>query len=291
MSINVNISQALTKGIVALADSDDRYADAKVDAQLLLCHVLAKNSAYLMTWPERVLAPRQLEQYQDYIARRQAGEPVAYIVGERGFWSLNLTTNPSTLIPRADTECLVECAIELSPAKSGKMLDLGTGTGAIALAFASEKPDWQVHACDYNKEAVVLARSNVEQCKEQLNPARIEIVQSHWFDAYEQQHLASFDLIVSNPPYIDKNDVHLCEGDLRFEPHSALIAHQDGYGDIFTIVTAAKRFLNSPGWLMIEHGCEQGEKIRQFFQKQGFEQVQTKQDLALNERFTIGCWQ
>ncbi|NQZ08347.1 MAG: peptide chain release factor N(5)-glutamine methyltransferase, partial [Algicola sp.] len=223
------------------------------------------------------------------IERRQTGEPVAYLTGERGFWTLNLKTNSATLIPRADTECLVEHALATVEQAQAKVLDLGTGTGAIALSLATEKPGWAVHACDFSVDAVDLARLNLVQVKRDGFDVNVSIQHSDWFVAYEQQHLASFDLIVSNPPYIDPQDHHLDEGDLRFEPQSALVAQNQGYADIFYIIEQAGRFLKPSGWLMIEHGALQGTQVRQCFEQHHFSQVETIKDLAQNERFTVGC--
>lgn len=280
----------------AIAQLSECSPSAKVDAQLLLCAVIDQNTTYLFTWPEKPLQAEQLEQYLALVVRRQLGEPVAYLTGERGFWTLNLATNRCTLIPRADTECLIECVLGFDEGVEGhgqisaelpdnaKILDLGTGTGAIALALASEKPQWQTHACDVNVNIVALAQQNARQ--NGING--VTIVLSHWFSAYEADHLASFDLIISNPPYIDKDDVHLQQGDVRFEPTSALVADQQGLADIIHIVTHARRFLKSGGWLMIEHGFEQGELVRDIYRQQGFARVITKKDLSDNDRFTIG---
>jgi release factor glutamine methyltransferase len=287
MSI-VSIEQALKQAIEQLSLISP---SARVDAQLLLCFVLDKNTTYLFTWPEKQLEPLQLSSFEALIKRRSHGEPVAYLTGERGFWSLNLKTTNCTLIPRADTECLVECAIETVTGDNAKMLDLGTGTGAIALAIASEKEGWQIHACDFNQAAVDLANLNVQQMVKDNMLAQsttVTIVQSDWFSAYEAQHLVSFDLIVSNPPYIDERDKHLDEGDLRFEPSSALVAKDSGFADIFYIIRHAERFLKPQGWLMIEHGFEQGKAVRQCFCEHRFVQVKTRKDLAGNDRFTLG---
>jgi release factor glutamine methyltransferase len=190
------------------------------------------------------------------------------------------------LIPRADTESLVEFAIERVTSEHAKVLDLGTGTGAIALAIASEYDCWDIHACDFNSAAVELANRNARQLADRQGA--ITIVQSDWFGAYDSDHFKSFDLIVSNPPYIDANDEHLEQGDLRFEPDSALVADNKGYADIFHIIEQAGKFLKPGGWLMIEHGFEQGAMVRQHFAKYGYADVQTKKDLGDNDRFTVG---
>jgi release factor glutamine methyltransferase len=279
------IEQAVATGIKQLVSTSP---SAKVDAQLLLCFVLDKNTTHLFTWPEKVLESTQQHAFLQLIERRKAGEPVAYLTGERGFWTLNLKTNSATLIPRADTECLVEHALATVEQAKAKVLDLGTGTGAIALSLATEKPGWTVHACDFSTDAVELAKLNLAQVKRDGFDVNVSIEHSDWFEAYEQQHMASFDLIVSNPPYIDSQDCHLEEGDLRFEPKTALVAQNQGYADIFTIIEQAGRFLKPVGWLMIEHGAMQGAQVRQCFEQRHFSQVETIKDLAQNERFTVG---
>jgi release factor glutamine methyltransferase len=266
----------------------DNDADAKVDAQVLLCHVLDQTTTHLYTWPEKILTAEQANAFEQLVSRRNAGEPVAYLTGERGFWTLNLKTSNCTLIPRADTECLVECALELLPLSRAKVLDLGTGTGAIALALASENPKWQVHGCDYNKEAVALARLNAQQCALELGGAKVNFIHSDWFSAYTDSYHHDFDLIVSNPPYIAPDDQHLLRGDLRYEPTTALVAEDNGYSDICHIIGHAKHFLKPGGILMLEHGFEQGEKVRQYFDEHGYIKVSTRKDYSQNERFTFG---
>ena len=286
----MNLAQAVNFGIEQLSTSSDgaNAGSEKLDAQLLLCSVIGQSPTYLLTWPEKVMDEQHSEAYKQLIQRRKLGEPVAYLTGERGFWSLDLKTDSCTLIPRPDTESLVEYAIELGLGDKAKILDLGTGTGAIALAIASEQPLWDIHACDLNAEAVKLAQFNAQ--KNALDSSRVTIIQSDWFAAFEADHLASFDLIVTNPPYVDKDDNHLKQGDLRFEPMSALVAADNGFADIVHIVSQAGRFLTPGGSLMVEHGFAQGEQVRTIFQQQGFSGILTKTDLAENDRFTVGCW-
>lgn len=279
---SLTIEQALKQAYDILADTSDSH---KVDARMLLCHVLAQNPTYLYTWPDKILAPEQLQSFDHCVARRAKGEPVAYITGERGFWSFSLKTNDSTLIPREETECLVECALTMVNQSNAKVLDLGTGTGAIALALAVERPGWQVLACDYNADAVDLAKDNAQT----LNIDNIAICQSDWFTAF-QGHESSFDMIVSNPPYVAPDDPHLKQGDLRFEPVGALAAKDQGFADIFHIIDKARAFLKPGGVLMIEHGFEQGAQIRQQFVDSGYQQVSTKKDLSDLERFSLGLW-
>ena len=199
---------------------------AQLDAELLLAFVLEKPRSYLYTWPDKTVTEAQVAAFMTLLERRQRGEPVAYLLGRQGFWTLDLQVAKHTLIPRADTELLVESALQLADASSTlKVLDLGTGTGALALALASERPLWAVTGVDRIESAVALAQNN----QRQLQLANVEFLSSHWFSALTAQR---YDLIVSNPPYIADNDPHLQQGDVRFEPLSALVSGPDGLDDI-----------------------------------------------------------
>jgi len=266
------------KKLQAVSDS------AALDIELLLCHCLDKDRSYLRAWPERAVPNEQVEQFLQLLERRINGEPVAYIVGERGFWSLDLKVSPSTLIPRPETELLVEKTLQLmAGTRRARVLDLGTGTGAIALALASEKTEWQIVASDIQPDAVLLAQSN--RAKYAFD--NVSIVQSSWF-----QHIGdkSFDIIVSNPPYIDPNDQHLDIGDVRFEPRSALVAENNGLADLEQIIRGAGAYLNSSGWLLLEHGYDQSGAVQTLMQQAGFKQVFTEQDLSGWGRITGGQW-
>jgi release factor glutamine methyltransferase len=207
---------------------------------------------------------------------------VAYILGQQGFWKLDLDVAPHTLIPRPETEMLVEAALELVPAFAPtRVLDLGTGTGAIALALASERPVWQVTAVDRVLEAVALAERN----RQRLHLDNAKVLSSHWFSALEGQR---FDLIISNPPYIAAEDPHLVAGDVRFEPSSALVAGTDGLDDLRMIIEQAPNYLNDDGWLLLEHGYDQGAAVRDLLSRHGFEKIQTRRDLGDHERITFG---
>ncbi|WP_022961235.1 peptide chain release factor N(5)-glutamine methyltransferase [Halopseudomonas pelagia] len=254
-----------------------------LDAQLLLAKVLGKSQSYLRTWPERELDADQLAAYELLMARRREGEPVAYLLGQQGFWSLDLHVSPATLIPRADTERLVELALELGPAGHARVLDLGTGTGAIALALASERADWQILGCDSIAQAVELAERN--RLAHQLVNARF--VQSDWFTALTAE---AFDLIVSNPPYIATADPHLQQGDVRFEPASALVSGVDGLDAIRHIVDQAPDYLQRKGWLLIEHGWDQAAAVRELLRQREFAAVQSWQDLVGHQRVSGGQW-
>ncbi|MDO9624398.1 MAG: peptide chain release factor N(5)-glutamine methyltransferase [Pseudomonas sp.] len=253
----------------------------QLDAELLLAHALGKSRSYLHTWPERELDAPQLERYQAALARRQAGEPVAYILGQQGFWSLELEVASHTLIPRPDTELLVETVLALLPATPAALLDLGTGTGAIALALASERPAWRLTGVDRVAEAVALAERN----RARLKLANASFVASHWFSALAGQR---YQLIVSNPPYIAADDRHLAEGDVRFEPSSALVAGADGLDDIRLIIQQSPDYLQAAGWLLLEHGFDQASAVRELLSARGFSAVQSRRDLGGHERISLG---
>lgn len=253
----------------------------RLDAELLLAAAIGKSRSYLHTWPERIVSSEDAEAYAGYLQRRRAGEPVAYILGQQGFWKIDLEVAPHTLIPRPDTELLVETALELQPASPAKVLDLGTGTGAIALALASDCPAWQVTAVDRVEEAVALAERN----RQRLGLDNVKVLASHWFSSLAGER---FDLIVSNPPYIAAQDPHLVEGDVRFEPSSALVAGADGLDDLRLIVSEAPQYLLAGGWLLLEHGYDQADAVRTLLVAQGFIDVASRKDLGGHERISLG---
>ena len=255
---------------------------ARLDVELLLAAALGKPRSFLHTWPERIVSSEAALKFASYLQRRQTGEPVAYILGQQGFWKLDLEVAPHTLIPRPETEMLVEAALELVPAfAQSQVLDLGTGTGAIALALASERPAWQVTAVDRVLEAVALAERN----RQRLQLDNAKVLSSHWFGSLEGKR---FDLIISNPPYIADEDPHLVTGDVRFEPNSALVAGADGLDDLRLIIDQAPAHLNPEGWLLLEHGYDQGAAVRDLLSSHGFEKIQTRRDLGDHERITFG---
>lgn len=257
---------------------------ARLDAELLLAQALGRERVWLRTWPEQAVDADGEQRFQALLARREAGEPVAYILGERGFWSLDLTVTPATLIPRADTERLVEVALELAPADQPlQVLDLGTGSGAIALALAAERPAWTVTAVDLSADALAVAATNGDRHKLK----NVRFLQSDWLSALPGQR---FGLIVSNPPYIAEGDAHLAEGDVRFEPATALTSGRDGLDAIRHIVAAAPDHLQAPGWLLFEHGYGQGAACRELLRAAGFAGVETRRDLGGQERVTLGRW-
>ncbi|MDA8516363.1 peptide chain release factor N(5)-glutamine methyltransferase [Citrobacter sp. Igbk 16] len=251
------------------------------DAEIILEFVTGKGRTYILAFGETQLTEAQCEQLNALVARRQRGEPVAHLTGVREFWSLPLFVSPATLIPRPDTECLVEQALARLPASPCRILDLGTGTGAIALALASERPDCTVTAVDRMQDAVELANRN------RLNLAidNVRVLQSDWFSALSGQQ---FEMIVSNPPYIDEQDPHLAQGDVRFEPLSALVAGENGLADIMLIIDQSRRVLTTGGYLLLEHGWQQGEAVRDAFTRAGYQAVETCRDYGGNERITLG---
>lgn len=255
---------------------------AQLDIDLLLCHVLACDASYLRTWPERTLDEQQASAFEQLFARRLGGEPVAYLIGERGFWNLVLAVNSHTLIPRPETELLVEVALELSLPAQTQALDLGTGSGAIALALASERPHWRVDGIDIDAASVDLASHNARR----NDLPAVGFHQSDWFS----EVTGSFDLLVSNPPYINAEDPHLEHGDVRYEPRRALVADRAGFADIETLADQGRQYLNAGGWLVFEHGFEQGAASRALLQSLGYQCVSTHQDLAGHDRVTAGQW-
>lgn len=273
-----SIANLTVQGQQFLAASSD---SAKLDVDILLSLVLQKARSYLFTWPEKKLSDEQLLEFINLLSRRAEGEPIAYITGVKEFWSLPFAVSKATLIPRPDTETLVELVLDLySDNKSITCLDLGTGTGAIALALASEKTTWKIDAIDFNHEAVALAQHNAKN----LNLTHVHIYQSDWFEGISKNN--KFDIIVSNPPYIDGDDINLTQGDVRFEPKSALVSTEQGLADIKHIANKARSFLNTDGKLFFEHGFEQGHFVRTILTDLGYKNAQTKPDLNGHERIS-----
>ncbi len=267
-------------------------AEAKVDAQALLQFVTQKSSAQLMAFAETPLSLPQQQRLTEYVTRRLQGEPIAYIVRERGFWTLDLAVSDKTLIPRPDTECLVETALSLianqfASNETLRILDLGTGTGAIALALAYElqqqQKNYQIIGVDRIAESVTLAKQNA--IRNQLT--QVEFLESDWFSALSTQQ---FQIIVSNPPYIAADDPHLQQGDVRFEPRSALVAENNGLADIEHIIDQGRRFIRKQGWLLLEHGWQQEEAVQTLFKRYNWQQIQTINDYGGNPRVTFAKW-
>lgn len=271
--------QWLTQAIARLGASDS----PRRDAEILLGHVTGKARTWILAFDETVLTAEQLAELEALLARRLNGEPVAHLVGQREFWSLPLFVSPATLIPRPDTECLVEQALVRLPQTACRILDLGTGTGAIALALASERADCKVTAVDFMPDAAALAARNAAHLA--LN--NVTVLQSDWFSALKGQRFA---MIVSNPPYIDETDPHLAEGDVRFEPRTALVAADQGLADLAHIIREGRQYLLPNAYMLLEHGWKQGEAVRTLFNEAGYLDVETCRDYGDNERLTLGRW-
>ncbi|HHR6028197.1 TPA: peptide chain release factor N(5)-glutamine methyltransferase [Providencia alcalifaciens] len=272
-------SEWLQQAVVRLSASDS----AKRDAQILLQYTTGRSRTYILAFDETELTSDEQTQLDALLMRREQGEPIAYIVGEREFWSLPLYVSPATLIPRPDTECLVEQALARLPNAECRILDLGTGTGAIGLALASELPNSCVVGVDFNPEAVALAQRN----QQRLALPNIQFSQSDWFASLPNE---LFDMIVSNPPYIDEGDIHLSQGDVRFEPSTALIADNQGFSDLEHIIATSKQYLKQQGWLLLEHGWQQGSTVRELFNENGYTNVETCLDYGGKERVSLGQW-
>ncbi|WP_213992264.1 peptide chain release factor N(5)-glutamine methyltransferase [Sodalis sp. dw_96] len=255
----------------------------KRDAEILLGFVTGRPRTWLLAFDETPLTAQQVLLLADLLARREAGEPIAYLTGEREFWSLRLKVSPVTLIPRPDTECLVEQALALVQEPLADVLDLGTGTGAIALALASERPGWRLTGIDVQSGAVALARENARNLG--LSNAAFEI--GSWYKSLQGQR---YTLIVSNPPYIDADDPHLGRGDVRYEPLGALVAASSGLADLAAVIDGAGAHLQPGGWLALEHGWQQGEAVRGLLFRAGFHRVGSRNDYGGNERVSMGQW-
>lgn len=265
--------------------AQDPYLHPKTDANILLQAVTKRSKSAIFAFGETELDQEEMSKLEEWLSRRLQGEPMAYILGEKEFWSLPLKVSAHTLIPRPDTERLVEIALEwaykrLEIQQTLQILDLGTGTGAIALALASELGDKaQITGVDFKSEAVSLAEIN----RQNLNFKNVTFFQSDWFSALENQQ---FDLIVSNPPYIDKDDKNLKYGDVRFEPLSALVAEQDGLSDLQKIIKNAPLHLYNKGALILEHGWQQAQAVQQIFKQHQWDEIISFQDYGGNDRLT-----
>ena len=255
----------------------------RLDAELLLAHALGRPRSYLYAWPEAQVEPVELELFQTLLARRVHGEPMAYLTGRREFWSLDLDVSPATLIPRPETELLVELALAKLPPEPCCMADLGTGSGAVALALAHERSDCRILACDASEDALSIARENSQR----LGIESVEFRLGDWLTALPPLR---FDMIVSNPPYVAAASPYLQQGDVRFEPQAALIGGADGLDAIRRIIEQSKTYLASGAWLLLEHGGEQGTAVRELLQQAGYRDIKTQRDLAGHERVSGGRW-
>lgn len=258
------------------------HETARIDAEVLLAYGINRNRAHLHSRPDEILSTEQLDRFTSLIRRRATGEPVAYLTGIREFWSMPLTVTNKTLIPRPETELLVEHALSrIETDAAMRVADLGTGCGAIALAIASERPLSHVVASDVDGQALNIARINAQQ----HNISNVEFRQGNWFAPMRGER---FHVITSNPPYIGEHDPHIRQGDLRFEPQGALIAGKDGLEAIINIVSGAKPYLLDAGWLIIEHGYKQQSRILELFAHEGYQHMQGKSDHAGHGRLVMG---
>lgn len=261
----------------------DHSDSAALDAELLLAYVLQKQRSFLYAWPEQVLSAAQQQQFQQLLAQRRQGKPIAHLLGVQEFWSLPFKISSDTLIPRPETELLVSTTLDLlNQYSTVRLLDLGTGSGAIALALAHERPQWHITATDSSAAALRIAKDNAEL----LELGNTGFIVSDWFEQLDAQ--TRFDVIISNPPYIDPADVHLQQGDVRFEPRSALVAEQQGLADLYHIIEHSQDYLYSGGWLLLEHGYDQGPQVSQHLHQYDYENIQQKQDLSGHTRISYG---
>lgn len=271
------IKEALKQAEVLLSSTES----VVLDAELLLASVLGHSREYLYTWPEQELSANQQVKFRQKCQRRREGHPIAYLTGKRSFWTLELSVNSHVLIPRPETELLVELALEILPQENLLIADLGTGSGAIALSLASERPTWQILACDVSDEALSIASSN----RDSLEIPNVDFRRGQWCAAFSENNLHG---IIANPPYIDEYDPHLSQGDVRFEPALALVSGELGLADIRLIASQSLEKLKAGGWLLLEHGYQQGDAVRSLLTGLGYREVATHRDLSANERVTIG---
>jgi release factor glutamine methyltransferase len=251
----------------------------RLDCELLLMHAMSQTRSWLLTHDDQQLTPAEADLFGSLLSRREAGEPIAYLLGTQGFWDMDLLVSPATLIPRPETELLVDILLEaLPPTQQLKLVDLGTGTGAIALALARERPVWQIHATDRHAATLSIAANNIRR----WSPGKVLLVQADWLAAFGP---ASFDVIVANPPYIHPDDPHL--PDLKFEPSTALVADKEGLGDLQQIIAAARRCLKPNGLLLMEHGFDQQETLMMTLQQHGFVGIQPFADLNHQPRAVL----
>jgi release factor glutamine methyltransferase len=277
----MNVHALLHEAQTALAKSVSA-SEAKLEAQLLLQHAIGANRAWLIAHENDALEANAHAAFEALLQRRLNGEPIAYILGYREFYGLNLKVTADTLIPRQDTETLVEAALtKTQDSAPCSILDLGTGSGAIALAIAKYRLNAFVTAVDASQAALDAAIENAKN----LKISNVCFMLSDWFSALSNQ---KFDLIVSNPPYIEQSDAHLTQGDLPWEPISALVAGQDGLDDIRQIIQHAQQHLKPHGWLILEHGYNQAGKVADLLKQAGFGEIKTLKDLGGNDRVTLG---
>ena len=278
IKMSSSLHTALTEATLQLPNSDS----PRLDAEVLLMNVLGVTRSYLLTWPEKMLTANQYAQFQALLARRTQDEPIAYLTGHKEFWSLELQVTENTFIPRPETELLVEQALARLPIDGEALvIDLGTGSGAIALAIAAEQPQCRVLATDKSTAALKVAQANAQR----LGLHQVEFSQSDWWAALGEIKAT---LIVSNPPYVAVNDPHLSQGDVQYEPRSALVAGVDGLADIGQLIAQSVFHLVAEGWLLLEHGYNQAAGVQALFEQYGYKAVKTYNDLAGLPRVTVG---
>jgi release factor glutamine methyltransferase len=263
-----------TQSLSAISDSP------RLDAEILMGHVLKKNRSFLYAYPEYALSPEEQLLWQQLIEQRLRSMPVAYLIGEREFWSLSFQVSPATLIPRPATESIVEFILNHYPNRPLQICDLGTGTGAIAIALQHERPLWDVCAVDIQPEAIALAQKNAQR-----HHAPIHLICSNWFEKIPR---SKFHIIVSNPPYIDPDDPHLSQGDVQHEPMSALISQEHGLADITYLLKHSANHLHDNGMLIFEHGYDQQERILEMMKTYGWQNPKGFQDDEGQPRFCVG---
>jgi len=272
------IIQSSTEQLAVISES------AQLDIEILLAYAMDKPRSHLRAWPEKLLTKAQLSQFQRLFEQRLQGVPIAYLIGRREFWSRDFKVTPDVLIPRPETELLIELSLALMADKqAARIIDLGTGSGIIAITLAAERADFTVIASDLSPRALVVAEDNARQ--HQIES--IQFIQSCWFDDIP---VGWFDLVISNPPYIDRQDPHLLQGDVRFEPNSALIAAEQGLADIKQLSRQAIDFLKPEGYLLVEHGYNQQSAVQTIFNTFNYQSVTTHADLAGIPRVTVGQW-
>jgi len=278
----IDIKSALRKASLRLAKSSP---SPQLDAEILLLHIIQKNRAFLYAHSEEILETHNIQAFEYLVLKRLEGIPIAYLTNEREFWSLPLYVTSDTLIPRPETELLVELVLSyLGERPACSVLELGTGTGAISVALATEKPQWNILAVDLSKQALLVAQENVKR----HHVENITLLESNWFQAIPKQ---TFDLIISNPPYLAEQDPHQHEGDLRFEPKQALISGEEGLDDLKHIIQQSRQYLISGGLLLVEHGYNQGQAVTDAFLHEDYHEVKCLQDTAGHDRVSIGWCQ
>lgn len=280
--MSISIGAALDQAVARLKPVADL---PHLEAELLLCHIVGKPRTWLHAWPEKLLTDRELASFMELVEQREQGAPVAYLTGEREFWSLALKVTQDTLIPRPETELLVETVLErFGDRQEITLVDMGTGSGTIALAIAKEKPAWRVIATDISEAALAVARTNAEN----HGITSVTFLQGDWYDALPTE--THVDVIVSNPPYVAEADPHLEQGDVRFEPRSALASGSDGLDDIRKLLPGAIVHLKDGGSILVEHGNTQGPAVRDLMRHCGYREIRTLRDLEGHERVTLGSY-